>query len=109
MKNKKGILTKEEENRYKELLEGEEQEKWESVGYYGKNPKKLSGKELESWEKARETVHPSSIRLPKELVGKLRQYAEDEGLTYHSLIRMLLTRSVREHEKLNKKERANAS
>ena len=79
-------------------LEREEQEKWEGGGYYGENPGPMDTEMAEAWNRAKDKVHPTSIRIPPGLLAELRTYAANEGLGLHALIRMLLTRAVRERK-----------
>ena len=85
-------------DKYKKELESEEQKKWETGGYHGENPRAMNDKEAEAWKRAKATVHPTSIRLPPQLLAELKTYAEEEGLGLHALIRMILTRAVRDRK-----------
>jgi predicted DNA binding CopG/RHH family protein len=49
---------------------------------------------------------PISLRLQKELVGKLKILAKQEGLGYQTYIRQILTRYVRQQVEQSKRETA---
>jgi hypothetical protein len=67
-----------------------DQEKWEK-GELGRDPNHVEAGGCLKGNK----VFPTSIRLPYDLVQELRAIAKTEGLAYQSLIRMVLTRYVR--------------
>jgi hypothetical protein len=81
--------------RHADELASVEQGKWEDGGFYGDDPKPLEGERLAKWNAAKEKIHPTSIRLPSELLAKLKRGAEENGLGLHSYIRMLLTQALK--------------
>jgi len=84
--------------KFLETVDPEEQKLWESGNYYGENPIKMTGEQLKDWNEFKAKIHPTSLRLPPELLEELRKYAKEEGLGLHSLIKMLLTRAVRDRK-----------
>ncbi len=61
----------------------------------GKDPKHAKAIDL----KIEKKHLPTSIRLPINLVDALKELADDEGLSYQTYLKMILTRHVREKRK----------
>jgi hypothetical protein len=72
-----------------------EQAKWEKEGFYGDDPHPLEGDRLDKWEAAKAKIHPTSIRLPTDLLADLKRKAKENGLGLHSYIRMVLTQALK--------------
>jgi hypothetical protein len=59
----------------------------------------MSGEMLDAWNAAKSSLAPTSIYLTHELIQDLKACANQEGLGFHSLIRIILTRAVQEWKK----------
>ena len=84
------------------FLDDGDQEAWEK-GELGRDPnhmKVVSKEETEKFLAAKGTL-PTSIRLPKEMVQDLRTLAKENGLSYQTYLKMVLTIHLNK-EKLKK-------
>jgi predicted DNA binding CopG/RHH family protein len=84
------------------FLDDAEQESWEK-GKLGQDPthtKVVSKEETQKFLNAKGTL-PTSIRLPKEMVHDLRTLAKENGLSYQTYLKMILTIHLNK-EKLKK-------
>lgn len=80
----------------KYLLDSKEKEKWEQGNYYGEIPLRVTGEKAEKWAAAKAKLRPpTSIRLQDEIENGLKEEAAQRGLTYQSLIRMVLNEYVK--------------
>ena len=70
------------------------QEAWEK-GQLGRDPNHAEAIDLKMGNKSL----PTSIRLPLNLVGSLKKFADEEGIPYQTYLKMILTRHVREKRK----------
>jgi len=84
----------------KDLIDSKEQEKWEQGNYYGENPRRMTGVRAEKWAAAKANLRPpTSIRLQDEIENGLKEEAAQRGLSYQSLIRMVLTEYIKRKSK----------
>lgn len=75
-------------------LQDGQQEKWES-GELGRDADHARAGEPLGEPKN----FPTSIRLPRDLVESLRDLASEEGLSYQSYLKMVLTKHVKAKKK----------
>lgn len=90
---KKMTRNKKEKVAKKVLAADDQQKDWEE-GRLGRDMKHAA-----VVGRMRGNTYPTSIRLPVGLIQALRELAENEGLSYQTYLKMILTRHVREHKK----------